>query len=486
VDYFNNYKQKGKVIMLDGKTMLDANIILDTDAYKHTHWWMLPHAMTYQHSYLESRGVSDKGVPQETLFYGLQITLKKYLCGVVVTQAMIEEADEFCQGVFGANYFNRKGWQKIVDVYGGKLPVRIRAVPEGTLVGSHNVLMTVESLDSELAFLPNFLETLLLRVWYPISVATTSFGIKRLIKKYAIKTGGNMFLQFHLNDFGSRGVSSKESAGIGGSAHLINFSGTDNYEGIIYAMKYYNSPVCGFSVAASEHSATIVYGEENEALAYESFMTAYPTGIISIVSDTYDLYNAVDNIFGKKLKSMILERDGKLVVRPDSGYPPEVTLQVLKRLWKHFGGTVNDHGYKVLNPKVGVIYGDFIKYGMIDDILSAMEEAGFSTDNIVFGMGGALLQQVNRDTFKFAFKASAATVNGEMIDVHKSPATDMGKASKAGRLQLLKNRDTGNFETVLYNDVNKDRDNLVTVFETGVLTKEYTFDEIKARVESYL
>lgn len=467
--------------------MLEHNIILDTDAYKETHWKMLPKGLTTQYSYLESRGVSDKGVPQETLFFGLQIILKKYLEGVVVTQEMVEEADTFCKSIFGFdNYFNRYGWEKIVNVYGGKLPIRIKAVPEGTLVPSHNVLMTVENLDPELAFLTNFLETLLMRVWYPISVSTTSFGIKRLIKKYAEKTGGNSFIQFHLNDFGSRGVSSKESAGIGGASHLVNFMGTDTLEGVLYAMKYYGAVNPAGSVAASEHSVTILYKEENESKAYESYMEAYPNGILSIVSDTYDLYNAVDKIFGQELKYKILERDGKVVVRPDSGYPPQVTLQTLKLLWKHFGGTINDAGYKILNPKIGVIYGDFIRYGMIDDILNEMEKAGFSTDNIVFGMGGALLQQVNRDTFKFAFKASAGVLDGEWIDVHKEPKTGMDKASKAGRLQLVTDYNTGKFITQVYSEFTVDRDHLVTVFENGVITKEYTFDEIKKTAESYL
>ena len=188
----------------------------------------------------------------------------------------------------------------------------------------------------------------------------------------------------------------------------------------------------------------------------------------------------------KKLRDIILERDGKLVVRPDSGYPPQVTMMVLKSLWKHFGGTINDKGYKVLNPKVGVIYGDYIRYGMIDDILSEMEKNGFSTDNIVFGMGGALLQQVNRDTFKFAFKASAAIVDGEWINVHKNPTTDTGKASKAGRLQLVNDWKTGKLITQQYSDVNVDKDLLVTVFENGEIKKEYTFEEIRNRVESQL
>jgi nicotinamide phosphoribosyltransferase len=233
---------------------------------------------------------------------------------------------------------------------------------------------------------------------------------------------------------------------------------------------------------ASEHSTTTVYGKENEAKAYENFIDNCPNGILSLVSDSYDIYNACDKIFGQELKDKILAREGKLVVRPDSGDPSEVSLAVLQKLWAAFGGTVNEKGYKVLNPKVGVIYGDGINYDSISSILFRMYLAGFSTDNIVFGMGGALLQQVNRDTQKFAFKCSAAEVNGKWVEVYKDPITDGGKKSKRGRLELIKAFRSNNIETIAERDLNDSWGTplLQTVFENGEMVQEYKFEEVRA------
>lgn len=462
------------------------NIATLTDAYKETHYGLLPKDTRYMWSYLESRGVSDKGVVPETLMYGTQILLKTYLEGIVLEEEDLQAAADFCKELFGGfDYFNYDGWKKMYDKYGGKLPIEIRAVPEGTVVPSHNVLVSVVNTDPEFPFIVNFLETILLQMtWYPITVATQSFAIKRLINKWARITGGVENNPYHLNDFGFRGVSSTESAGIGGSAHLVNFDGTDTLRGIEYAKFYYDykTPLYGNSVVASEHSATIVHPKELDA--YRHFLTQYPDGLISIVSDSYDLREAIC-MFGIELKDLIVNRKGKLVVRPDSGFPPTVMVQTLKDLEKYFGTEVNSMGYKTLPPYVGIIYGDFIRYGMIDDICEAAANAGFSTDNFVFGMGGALLQQVNRDTFKFAFKTSAVDRGGVWYDVSKHPAQDMGKKSKAGRLQLLKD-ENGNFFTAVYNSLHQDKDCLELVFRNGEILKHYTMDEIRKNTEKYL
>lgn len=463
---------------------MKENIILKTDAYKQTHWLQYPRNTTKIYSYLESRG----GLFSETVFFGLQMLIKKHFEGVVVEQWMIEEADEFCKQVFGADYFNRAGWQRIVDVHGGKLPIIIKAVREGTVVPTKHVLVSVENTDDQLPFLTNFVETILMQVWYPTTVCTLSYEIKKLIARFAKHTGGNPN-PFHLNDFGFRGVSSTESAGIGGCAHLVNFLGTDTLEGIRYAMKYYGAKkVCGHSVMASEHSTTTIYLRENELRAYETFINKCPTGILSLVSDSYDIYHVCEQFFGKDLKDKILKREGKLVVRPDSGEPSDVTVKVLRILWDAFGGTVNEKGYKVLNPKVGVIYGDGINYDSINSILFCMELAGFSTDCIVFGMGGALLQQVNRDTQKFAFKCSAAEVDGQWRSVFKEPITDHGKSSKKGRLGLINNKMVG-WMTYSLDDPEKQRggwtgdDLLEVVFENGELKRDQTFDDIRNRAK---
>jgi len=458
----------------------ENNLILMTDAYKQTHYKMLPKGLTHQFSYIESRGVEDKGVAKETLFLGMQGFIKKLL-EMPATKENLEEAQDFTNEVFGKKILNVDGWKHIIDKWGGYIPVKIKAVPEGTLVPCHNILVAVENTDAKVPWIVNHIETSLLRaIWYPTTVGTTSFAIKKLIRRYAHKTGGTLEIPFHLNDFGARGVSSGESAGIGGFAHLVNFLGSDTLEGIRYAMKYYNTGVCGFSVPASEHSATIVHPSEKEA--YEHFMDEYPFGVISIVSDSYDLYNALDNIFGKELRAKILERDGKVVIRPDSGFPPQVMVQTLKLLDKHFGSTSND-GYKTLNSKVGIIYGDYIAYGMIDDICNSAMEAGYSTDSFVFGMGGRLLQQVHRDTYKFAMKTSAALIDGVWKNVSKHPIEGAEKNSKAGRLMLVKEGTT--FNTRQYTPALDSINELQDVYENGKLLKDESLDTIRSRAEYY-
>jgi nicotinamide phosphoribosyltransferase len=455
---------------------IEENFILSTDYYKHTHHLQYPKNTKKVFSYVESRG----GKFDSTLVFGLQMFLKKYLEGVVVEQWMIEEADEFLKKGFGFNYFNRKGWQRIVDIHGGKIPVKISSVDEGSVIPVKNAILTIENTDEELPWITNFVETMLLRaIWYPTTVATLSYNIKKLINEYCVATGCELS-PFHLNDFGARGVSSKESAEIAGCAHLVNFLGTDTIEGVIAAKRYYNADVCGYSVMASEHSTTTIYGKENEDKAYETFINNCPTSaILSLVIDSYDTENAVSNILGTQLKEKILNRTGKLVCRPDSGDPVEMSLKVVSILWDKFGGTVNDKGFKLLNPKVGCIYGDGININTIKDILDNLKEHGFAASNIVFGCGGGLLQAVDRDTMKFALKCSAANVNGEWIDVYKEPKTDSGKNSKRGRLKLVKVK--GNYTTI--NNKNSMfsllKDELNVIFEDGNILKTITFDQIR-------
>lgn len=459
------------------------NFILKSDAYKYSHWIIYPEGTQRVYSYLEARGTEYEQMPA-TIFYGLQIYLKRYFEGVVVEQWMIDEAEKFCDKMFGQKYFNREGWQRIVDVHGGKLPVRIKAVPEGKLVPVHNVLMTIENTDEQIPWLTNFLETLLFEaLWYGTTVASMSFWIKCLIDDYA-KLTGEKVNPFHLNDFGYRGVSSYESAGIGGSAHIVNFLGTDTFAGIEFAMKYYGADVCAYSVMATEHSVVEMYTKEGELDAYKRFLEVVPDdAIISSVSDTYDFKNCVENFYGKVLKEKILSRKGKFVVRPDSGYPPEIALWTLNSLWNNFGGTINEKGYKVLNPKIGIIYGDGIEYNMIDKILKTITDAGFAVSNIIFGMGGALLQRLNRDTFKMAIKASWGKVNGVEKDVWKETKTDTSKASKRGRL-VLDNTTWATYSEKVSDRYNTHNGNaLVTVFEDGKIIKEYTFDEVRKNAE---
>ena len=480
------------VLKTDANGKRVRNLILKSDAYKYTHWRLYPVGTKTVYSYLESRG-SEIPEMDSTMFFGLQIYLKEYLEGVIIEQWMIDEAKIFCKKVFGYDYFNADGWQRIVDVHGGRIPLRLRAVPEGTFVPIHNVLMTLENTDEQLPWVTNFFETLLFQPdWYGTTACTVSFYIKVLIESYCVKTGEHVN-PFHLNDFGYRGVSSDESAGTGGAAHLVNFSGTDNFSGIEKAMLYYDTDVCGYSVMATEHSVVEMYKKEFELEAYRHFLDVVPdSAILSSVSDTYDYKNAVENYYCKALHDKIMSRTGKLVIRPDSGFPPEISVWTLQTLWKYFGGTINEKGFKIVDPHVGIIYGDGIDYHMIKKILKAVIDAGFGVSNIIFGMGGALLQKLNRDTFKMAIKASWGMVEGdgsEGRDIWKETITDVSKASKRGRLRLI-NNDSGVFTypyPICDPDTNKeipmDEDVLVTVFENGVITKEYTFDEVRANAQ---
>lgn len=451
------------------------NIILATDYYKQTHWLQYPKKTQVVYSYLESRG----GQFDSVSFFGLQGFLKDYLEGVVVTQWMVNEAAEVLKQGFGFDYFNRAGWQRIVDVHGGKLPLRIRAVKEGSLVPTSSVLLTIENTDEELPWLTNFIETALLRgTWYPTTVATLSYHIKKVYADFCRETGAD-FTPFYMNDFGARGVSSGESAGIGGAAHLVHSLGTDTIEGVLYARDHYNAGICGYSVMASEHSTTTIYGKDHEADAYERFLTECPNeAVLSMVDDSYDSENAVKNLLGYKLKHLIMARKGKTVFRPDSGNPVEMSLKHVSWLYDIFGGTVNQKGFKVLNPQVGVIYGDGINYDSIIRILQNLKDHGFAASNIIFGSGGALLQASTRDTQKFAIKCCAAKVDGQWINVYKDPVTDSGKRSKMGRLALV--RYDGKGYTTVPENLALEQDNLLeVVFENGVLLREQTFDEIR-------
>lgn len=417
------------------------NIILMTDSYKLSHAKQYPVGTTKIYSYLESRG----GQFDNTVFFGLQYYLGRYLQGITLEQWMIEEADEFCKAHFGNDTtFNRTGWQRLLDKHGGILPVSIKAVPEGTVVPVKNVLATVENTDDEFPWLTNVLETMLLKVWYPITVATQSREAKKLIKAALEKSADDCSgLPFKLHDFGYRGVSSEESAAIGAAAHLVNFMGTDTTYGIMLVRNFYDESMAGFSIPASEHSTMTSWGRENEVEAYRNMLKQYPTGLVACVSDSYNIYDACEKLWGGVLKDEVLARNGTLVIRPDSGEQEEVLPRLLNILWDRFGGTTNTKGYKVLDSHVRLIWGDGININTIPKILDCVMGCGFSTDNLAMGMGGALLQMVNRDTQKFAFKCSMAVINGEEVSVFKDPVDDHGKISKKGRLALYHRPDRG-------------------------------------------
>lgn len=452
------------------------NVILLADSYKYSQFNQYPEGTEYVYSYIESRG----GKYDETVFFGLQAFIKEYLIQPI-TMEMIDEAEAIITA--HGEPFNRAGWEYILEAHEGFLPVEIKAVPEGTVVPVHNILASIENTDPKCYWLTSFLETALLRaVWYPTTVATNSREIKKVIFDALERTGDPSGIAFKLHDFGARGVSSLESAGIGGAAHLVNFQGTDTVEALLFARRYYGADMAGFSVPAMEHSTVTSWGRENEVASYRNMVkkNGRPGGIISAVSDSYNIFEAC-KLWGTELKQDIIDSGATLVVRPDSGHPAAVVLRCLQILEQHFGYTVNDKGFKVLK-NVRVLQGDGVNIESIGDILDTIIAKGFSADNLVFGMGGALLQIVNRDDQKFAMKCSAVRIKGEWVDVYKDPITDPGKQSKKGRLALVTNGEDWN--TVRVEDMlGKDIDVLEAVFLNGKLLKDQNFEDIRIRAK---
>jgi nicotinamide phosphoribosyltransferase len=457
------------------------NILLNTDSYKVSMFKQYPVGTTGVYSYIESRG----GRYDRTVFFGLQAFIKEYLIDPI-TQADIDIADEILTA--HGEPFNRAGWEYILRVHGGRLPVIIRAVPEGTVVPVKNVLATIENTDPECYWLTTYLETALLRaIWYPTTVATQSWTIKRVILDYLEKTGDPATIDFKLHDFGARGVSSLESAAIGGASHLVNFMGSDTISGVMYAREYYNAGVAGFSIPAAEHSTITSWGRDNEVKAYANMLAQFakPGSIVAVVSDSYDIFNAASKLWGEELKQQVIDSGATVVIRPDSGDPLTVNQQLIEILGQKFGYTVNSKGFKVLN-NVRLIQGDGVNELTIRSILGGFMAMGWSADNIAFGMGGALLQQVDRDTQKFAMKCSAVEIGeGNWINVQKDPITDPGKKSKTGCITLWKSggeyvsavdRPTGWHDKA----VGDFAEVLETVYADGKLIKEIDFATVRA------
>lgn len=450
-----------------------TNLLLATDSYKQSHFKQFSVGTSRCYHYLEAR--SNKNFPEVT-FFGLQHLLAQLT--IPNTEYDIKEAAEICD-LHGVP-FNKAGWELLSSRHNGMLPVEIKAVPEGTTVPVGNILLSVENTDPDFYWLPGFLETLIVQAcWYPSTVCTLSRHIKKNIKKFLEETGDTAGLPFKLHDFGFRGVSSFDSAAIGGAAHLVNFSGTDTMAALQVIRDYYkDKDPKSYSIPASEHSTITSWGPENEQAAYENLLDRYTTGLVACVSDSYNIYNALEVIWGTNLKEKVLNRNGTLVIRLDSGDPTTMVVDALEILTRKFGYEVNSKGYKVLPPQVRILQGDGVNANSINHILTEMTKHKYSADNIAFGMGGALLQSVNRDTLGFAYKLSWASVNGIGRDVYKDPISDKGKTSKRGRLSLIESM--GTMRTVR-EDITSDL--LRTVYKNGELLVEDSFSEIRKRAE---
>ena len=462
---------------------MNDNIILITDGYKPTHWVQYPPKTEFVYSYLEARL---GGKFPATVQFGPQYIIGEYLAGQVVTAEKIKQAKRRFAGYFGSDkLFNEAGWQHILKDHGGRIPVSIRAIREGTIVPEGNALMTVVNTCKQCYWVTNYVETLLVQAWYTITVATLSYMMKNLIREFLIKTQGNdAGLEWKLHDFGCRGVSSMESAAIGGAAHLINFKGTDTLTAIDLIEEFYglsnDKGEIAMSIPAAEHSTITSWGGPDQEIdAFMNMLTQFPTGLVAVVSDSYDIEKACKT-WGTDLLDAVLARNGTLVVRPDSGDPTVVVPRILEILGQGFGFTYTTTGHKMLNDKVRVIQGDGINYESTRKILEAVASKGWSTGNLAFGMGGALLQQLNRDTQRFAFKCSAAMVGGKWRDVYKQPKSDPAKNSKRGRLMVIQTNK--GIETIREND-NEFPDLLVEVFRDGNMLFQSDFDEVRARAD---
>lgn len=456
------------------------NIILTTDSYKQSHFLQYPPGTETVYSYIESRG----GKFDKMVFFGIQAFLKQLK---PVTKEDVDQAEKIVTA--HGFKFNREGWDYIVNAHGGNLPVEIRALREGSVVPVSIPVLTIQNTDPKCYWLTSFLETALLRaVWYPSTVATISWHARKMIYESLKETCDNpdSEIDFKLHDFGARGVSSGESAAIGGLAHLINFMGTDTMEALVAAIEFYNATgVVGFSIPAAEHSTITSWGRDGENTAYKNMIHQFsvPGSMYAVVSDSYDIFNAVSNIWGKELKEEVISSGGRLVVRPDSGVPHVVVLDVVERLGQAFGYTTNQKGYKVLHPSVRVIQGDGINLDSIPEILQTLESAGWSTENVAFGMGGMLLQGMNRDTMQWAMKCSAIKINGLWYDVYKDPITSKAKKSKKGRFAVVYEKGVATCQPLAGNAW---QNMLQRVWMNGVLLIDDTFDNVRSRAKGVM
>ncbi|MFT8329023.1 MAG: nicotinate phosphoribosyltransferase [Oenococcus oeni] len=417
---------------------MKENLLLDTDAYKLTHHLQYPKGLTKLYSYAEARPGSRFNTVS---WFGLQMIIADHLLGKVSNE-MIDEAEEFSFLTFGNhNFFNREVWERVRDL--GYLPINIMELPEGIEVPISTPLLTLESTEPWFATTLNALESVLMQVWYPTTISTNSMYIKKALLPLFEKSGSVAGLDLAANDFGLRGASSLQSAQRGGAAHLLHFRGSDNLAADKVIADVYGLKGRALSVWATEHSVATSYGPDRGEIDYVNSQLdrAGDNDIISIVIDSYDSINFVRNVIGsKEIKNRIIKRSGRIVLRPDSGEPQEIDLQVLDILADIFGTDVNDKGYKVINHNVGIIQGDGMNRQTIIELYHHILHQGWSAGNLIVGSGGGLLQEgFDRDTERFAIKASYGELgDGHGFLIQKHPKQDPTKNSKSGRFKVIR------------------------------------------------
>ncbi len=491
------------------------NPLTAIDFYKTDHRRQYPEGTTEVYANFTPRSsrlakVLNEVYDNKIVFFGLQYFIKDFLINawneqffkknkVIVVAAYKRRMDM----ALGKDAIDVSHIAALHDL--GYLPIKIKALPEGTRVPIGVPVLTIVNTHPEFFWLTNYLESVIsCYLWKPVTSATTAFEYKRLLLEYAEKTGAPKdFIQFQAHDFSFRGMSSLQDSALSGLAHLTSFWGTDSVPSIDLAEDYYGADadieMIGCSVPATEHSVMCMGMQDGELATFRRLIcNLYPNGVVSIVSDTWDFWRVVTE-YTLVLKNEILSRDGKLVIRPDSGDPvkivagdPEAAKDspeykgAIECLWDIFGGTITDKGYKMLDSHIGLIYGDSITLERAQAILKRLEAKGFCSGNIVFGVGSYTYQYVTRDNFGFAMKATSGVVNGERRDIFKDPKTDSGtKKSAKGllRLELVENN------IVLYDKQNEEQENmglLEIVFIDGKLTKDICLSEIRKTIDSEL
>lgn len=454
-----------------------TNPILKADSYKAHHSGMYSEGIVNMWAYGEPRVLGYTIVP-----FGLTAICSE-LAKERITKEHVDEAQDFIERHIPGTPWDRKPWDKIVSKHGGRWPVLIQGLPEGLPVPSSLPIYTITLAedDPELAWLPAYIETRVQRaIWYPTTIATLDHGTYTGLHARYEKTGANKALiPFALHDFGGRGVTCSEQAEIGGAAHLVHFDGSDTMEGIYFANRVYKHNMAGYSVPATEHSIQCSYGPENQVKYLSDIIAKFgkPGGIVSLVIDGYDTYQAV-KILCEELKDQIIASGAKVVFRPDSGDMVEQTLDILKAQCEAFGFTETDKGYKT--PKhVGILWGDGVDRGNMLKLLDTIAGEGYAADCVVFGSGGALLQKVNRDTLKFAQKTSAVKLpNGAWMNTQKMTP---GKVSKGGRISTKSYTNDWGPTLAAYDiDVEpKAFSAMFTYFAIGMQPMGFTMDDIR-------
>ncbi len=470
------------------------NPLLLTDYYKTEHNKMYPDGTTLIYSNLTPR---KSRIPKidKIVFFGLQYFCKEYLIRIFNEEFFKKEWQQIDAEYKYAVNVDTAHIKKLHEL--GYLPLEIKALREGSLCPIGVPCLTIKNTHPDFGWLTNYLETLIsCSLWQSITSATIAYEYKKILTKFCIETtGSGAFVEWQGHDFSMRGMSSVESCILSGMAHLTCFKGTDSVPAIYSLRDYYGaSGLIGASVPATEHSVMCMGEKESEVETFKRLLNLYPTGILSVVSDTWDLWKVCTEYL-PKLKEEILARDGKLVIRPDSGEPVDIICGnqsygkdtiigkgVVELLWDVFGGVINEQGYKVLDSHIGAIYGDSITLDRAIAICERLREKGFASTNIVLGIGSFTYQFNTRDTFGFAVKATYGEVNGIGREIFKNPITDDGtKKSKKGLLKVVE--ENGAIICKDQQTWQQEREGLLnTIFIDGELVLEHTLEEIRERL----